>query len=186
MATTQAQKGDTPDKSAKDTANARTPHACACLTGTGKTCPDTTSKAFHQGHDARMASRLAQDVADGKMTVEAADKLIREAGGSDLLAGKMRHSAKLRQDKAAAKAAGPQAEPKAPKGLKATKEQAANVAKAPSLVGSKVKAAHGQRQLDAVIVRNASNDLVARHRLNGKDCDHAVAVDGDRIKVESA
>lgn len=179
----------TAPQSATENKPAKTPTVpkikqCACLNGTGKTCPDTTQKAFHQGHDARMASRLAQAVAAGTMELDAAKKLITDAGGSDLLVGKMAHSAQLR--KAKAEAPPKVRTPKTPKatakgegGTKADSEQAATVATAgKSLMGSKVKAKHGDKDYDAVVVRNASEKIVARHRLQGKNCDHDVNDEG--------
>jgi len=169
---TAAPKGETP---AKD-ASPRAPHACACLAGTGKTCDKTTQKVFAQGHDARMASRLAQDVAAGKTTAEAAEKIMKDAGGSGLLIGKMKHSAKLR-----ATAGDKPAKPRATKAkaVKATDEQVAAMTasaenKGAQFIGRKTKVPHGSRDFDAVIVRNVAGDAVARHRLTGQNCDHSV------------
>lgn len=154
----------------------RAPHPCACLTGTGKQCSDTTLKAFHQGHDARLSSRVAQDIADGKITEEAGIKLIRDAGGSDLLISKTRHSAHLRQEKKAGAAAGPKtaASKGGPKASAA--QQAAMTKAAPSVLGTKLKVTHGGKQVDAVVVRNASEELVARHRVQGRNVDHPIKV----------
>lgn len=158
---------------------------CGCLTGTGKTCDKTTQKAFAQGHDARMASRLAQAVADPQdpMTIDRARELIQQAGGSDLLIGKMAHSAELRKTKASGQAARPAkgatAKDEAAKTVRADSAQARAVASAGSqLLGSKVKVTHGSKTYDAVVVRDASNQIVARHRLTGKNCDHSVTDEG--------
>lgn len=67
-------------------------------------CDRTTNKSFAQGHDAALASRLAQEVADGLITVETAIALVKKAGGSDALVSKTRHSSKLRIERAEAKA----------------------------------------------------------------------------------
>lgn len=188
MATSKAQ-GATQDQAAKaatTTASPRTPHPCACLAGTGKQCPDTTMKAFHQGHDARMSSRVAQDIADGKLTEAAGLKLVQDAGGSDLLIGKTKRSATLRKEKAAGAAAGPKVgkSAAAKSGPKASPDQAAAMAKAsPAVLGTKLKVTHNGKAHDAVVVRNASGDLVARHRINGKDVDHQVTVENGKIIV---
>jgi hypothetical protein len=185
MATTKAQDA-TPAQADKATTSPRVPHGCACLTGTGKQCPDTTLKAFHQGHDARLASRVAQAIADSKMTEAAGLELVKKAGGSDLLIGKTKRSAQLRAEKAAGAAAGPKTTKAATKGgTKATAEQAQAMAKAaPSVLGTKLKVAHNGKAHDAVVVRNAAGDLVARHRINGKDVDHAITVEDGKITVQ--
>lgn len=67
------------------------------------TCDRTTGKSFAQGHDAALASRLAQEVADGITTIEDAIALVKQAGGSNALITKTRHSAKLRVERAEAK-----------------------------------------------------------------------------------
>lgn len=67
-------------------------------------CDRTTGKSFAQGHDAALASRLAQEVADGITNVEVAIALVKAAGGSNALIAKTRHSAKLRVERADAKA----------------------------------------------------------------------------------
>jgi hypothetical protein len=67
-------------------------------------CDRTTGKSFAQGHDAALASRLAQEVADGITTIEDAIELVKTAGGSAALVAKTRHSAKLRVERAEAKA----------------------------------------------------------------------------------
>ncbi len=154
---------------------------CGCLHGTGKECDRTTQKAFAQGHDARMASRLAQAVADpeDEMTAEVATKLIQEAGGSDLLIGKMKHSAELRKNKASA----PKAErkPKAPKDAAEKSDTAeARAVQSPGnpLLGIKVKVAHGEKEYDAVVLKDSHELVVARHRLIGNNCDHEVSAEG--------
>jgi hypothetical protein len=161
------------DTTTKVPAKTRTAHNCGCLTGTGQTCTATTQRAFAQGHDARMAGRVAQMIADGKLTADEGEKLVREAGGGDLLVSKTRHSAKLRAERAAG--------PKTPKKAKATKEQAAAIAKVPSVVGQAVEVFHGKRKFHAVVVRNAAEELVARHRLNSKNCDHQVSVEDGEV-----
>jgi len=192
MTTTETAQSGTPQVAGKpaDTASTtKAPKQCGCLTGTGQTCDRTTQKAFAQGHDARMASRLAQSVSKDEMTADAAEALIRQAGGSDLLVGKMKHSAELRKTNASkpkqpkstnkaakAPAAGPQAD---------TAEARAVASAGDQLLGSQVKVAHGDKTYDAVIVKDAAGQRVARHRLIGKNCDHEVAEDGtvgDKIK----
>jgi len=192
MTTTETVQSGTPQVAGKpaDTASTtKAPKQCGCLTGTGQTCDRTTQKAFAQGHDARMASRLAQSVSKDEMTADAAEALIRQAGGSDLLVGKMKHSAELRKTNASkpkqpkstnkaakAPAAGPQAD---------TAEARAVASAGDQLLGSQVKVAHGDKTYDAVIVKDAAGQRVARHRLIGKNCDHEVAEDGtvgDKIK----
>lgn len=158
-------------------------HPCACLTGTKHTCDRTTQKAFAQGHDARMASRLAEAVAKDETTVEAAEELIRKAGGSDLLVGKMKRSAELRKQ-----AKDRPAKPRATKKdkaegegehVKATTEEAKAVASAGNgLLGSTVKVFHKEKEYDAAVVRNAAGDMIARHRLIGRNCDHEVDAEG--------
>jgi len=148
----------------------RTRHACACLTGTGGTCTATTLKAFAQGHDARMSSRLATMVAEGKISQEDAVKLIRQAGGGDLLVSKTVHSARLRASRGSNE--------KAPK---AKKEAAPEDPKAPSVVGHTAEVFHGKRKFNSVVVRNAAGDLAARHRLNGNNCDHEVTVEDGQV-----
>jgi len=193
MTTTPTAESGTPEVAGKPATSAnttKTPKQCGCLTGTGNTCDRTTQKAFAQGHDARMASRLAQSVSKDEMTADAAEALIRQAGGSDLLVGKMRHSAELRKTNASkpkppkqpkgtsakAPAAGPQAD---------TAEAKAVASAGDQLLGSQVKVSHGDKSYDAVIVKDAAGQRVARHRLIGKNCDHEVAEDGtvgDKIK----
>lgn len=175
---TAAPAASTEPKADKTPATPKT-KACGCLTGTGQVCDRQTQKAFAQGHDARMASRLAQAVAKGDTTVEDAVRDIQEAGGSDLLIGKMKHSAQLRKDKASA----PKAErkPKAdkPKGEQAdTPEAKAQQSPGNALLGSKVQVTHGEKTYDAVILKNAADQMVARHRLIGNNCDHEVSEDG--------
>jgi hypothetical protein len=179
---------ETAGKPATSANTTKTPKQCGCLAGTGQTCDRTTGKAFAQGHDARMASRLAQAVSKGEMAVEDAAKLITDAGGSDLLVGKMKHSAELRKTNAS--------KPKAAKKDKAAEsEQAPEQADTPEakasasagdqLLGTKVKVAHGDKTYDAVVLKNAAGTRVARHRLIGQNCDHSVTDDGqtgDKIK----
>jgi hypothetical protein len=144
-------------------------HPCECLAGTGKKCDGITTRAFARGHDARMASRLATDVANGDITKAEAAKIIRDAGGGDLLVGKMEHSAELRIEKNKPK------EPGAPKA--ATKEArpaSSKPAAGMSAVGQAVTVAHGDKTYKAVIVRDAEENLRARHRHQGKNCDHDV------------
>lgn len=63
-------------------------------------CDRTTRKSFAQGHDARMSSRLATEIANGETTAEVATTLVQRAGGTAALVSKMLHSAKLRMEKA--------------------------------------------------------------------------------------
>lgn len=154
------------------------PHPCGCKVGTNETCERMTQRAFAQGHDAKLSSRLAQEVAEGKITAEKAEELIRKVGGSDLLVGKTQHSAKLRKSNAD----------------KPPKERKAKVAKpkddedddnAPEIepsaprakLNDRVKVTHSvagkdDRTFEAVVVRNASQTIVARHRIRGENCDH--------------
>lgn len=172
MSDNQTAQGATEGKAEKAP---KAPKQCACLTGTGKTCSATTGKSFAQGHDARMASRLAQLVAEDKMTPADAEKLVREAGGGDLLVSKTLHSAKLRKQGGKPKDRQPKGEAKPSK----SERDAAAAALAqggPQVLGTKVKVSHGKRNFDAVVVRNASTKTVARHRFTGKDCDHEIEI----------
>ena len=149
---------------------------CACLTGTDAVCDKTTRKAFAQGHDARMSSRLAQAVADPEngMTEADAVTILKLAGGGMALISKTTHSARLR----AARAAGGGDKPvKAAKPKVADSPEAAIQAAGPTVMGTKVVVWHGKRKFDAVVVRNATEELVARHRLQSKSCDHEVQVE---------
>lgn len=133
-------------------------HSCSCEQG----CPARTQKTFAQGHDARMASRLASAVAGGELTADEAAKEIEAVGGGPALAAKMRKSAELRQGKRS-KPAG------------ATRQQAADTRideQRAQLTGKVHYVVHGKKTYKAVVVRNAAGDLVARHRLLGRDCDH--------------
>jgi hypothetical protein len=150
---------------------------CKCLHGTNKKCDGETTKVFARGHDARMASRLAKEVAAGKMTAAEAAKLIREAGGGDLLVSKMQHSADLRIEKNAAPAT-----PKAPRKpaagkAAAAKDEPATPAATGSTVGQPVPVMHGTKTMKAVVVRTADEKLVARHRFQGQNCDHPLGDD---------
>lgn len=145
------------------------------MEGTDEVCDGTTRKVFAQGHDARMASRLAQMVALGALSAEQAETLIRRVGGGDLLVYKMKHSASLR----AARGNG-NSKP-SPKGKTRKQKEAEELARAleqtsPNVLGNQVRVYHGQRKFAAVVVRSASQDMVARHRLNGQNCDHVVEV----------
>jgi hypothetical protein len=133
-----------------------------------------------------MASRLAEDVAKDRTTIEAAEKIMREAGGTALLIGKMQRSARLR-------AAGDKpAKPRAAKTgtPKATAEQVAAMTASGGSTGArfierKVTVSHGSKDYDAVIVRDAAGEAVARHRLIGTNCDHSVSdtgIPGEKIK----
>lgn len=79
----------------------------------GIVCDRETRKSFAQGHDARMASRLATEVANGETPLDVARQLVKMAGGTIALESKMAHSAKLRAEKAARKVQAAQAEPTA-------------------------------------------------------------------------
>lgn len=149
-------------------------HPCACLEGTGQVCPAVTRKAFAQDHDARMSSRLAQSVADKKMTMDQAEELLRKAGGSDLLIGKTKRSAQLRSTKGTG-------EKKATKATKANEAEQAIAKAAPTILGQTAKVFHGKRRFDATVVRNASDEMVARHRFIGKNCDHEVTFEDGEI-----
>lgn len=146
---------------------------CGCLTGTGEQCLHPTQKVFAQGHDARMSSRLAKAVAAGAITADDAEALIRKAGGGDLLVSKTRHSADLRTR------VGNGDKPKVTKakGVKAGDDLAAKVSSAPSVLGRQVEVFHGESKSTAVVVRDATTALVARHRVQGKNCDHEVEVE---------
>lgn len=153
---------------------------CGCLTGTDQKCDRTTQKSFAQGHDARMSGRIATAIAKGEMTAEDGEKLIREAGGGDQLVSKCLHSADLRK-KATEEGGKPKAKKTAKGGPKADATLAAKVDKAPSVLGRKVQVFHGTEETEAVIVRDATATLVARHRVTGKNCDHEVEVEGGNI-----
>jgi len=139
---------------------------CQCLSGTGKTCPEKTAKSFYRGHDAKMSSRVAQAIADGKMTPAEATKLIEGTGASELLVNKTLHSAKLRKEA--------KDRPPAEKKAKAAKpkDTASSTTPADKRLGTKQKVMHGERSFAGTVVRNASSDLKVRHRFQGKDCDH--------------
>jgi len=161
-------------------------HKCGCLTGTGQECQAATRKSFAQGHDARMSSRVAQAIADEKMTEDDGLALVRNAGGGDLLVSKTKHSAALRKSKKSDKAARPAKSPS-----KKAEQEAAEIAAArgeggPQIKGKKVKVWHGKRRFDAIVVANAKEELVARHRFVGKNCDHKVEVDGEDILTGQA
>lgn len=154
------------------------PHPCGCLVGTAKTCDRMTQRAFAQGHDARLSSRLAQEIAAGEITEDEAEKLIRKVGGSDLLVGKTHHSARLRKTNA-------EKPPKERKAKVAKPKDDEDDADAPVIepsaprakLNDKVKVTHqiagkDDRKFDAVVVRNASQVIVARHRIRGENCDH--------------
>lgn len=155
------------------------PHPCGCLVGTDKTCDRMTQRAFAQGHDARLSSRLAQEIAAGSITENEAEELIRKVGGSDLLVGKTHHSARLRKTNA-------EKPPKERKAKVAKPKDDEDDADAPVIepsaprakLNDKVKVVHkangpaGERTFDAVVVRNASQEIVARHRIRGENCDH--------------
>jgi hypothetical protein len=176
---TAAPAASTQNKADKTPAAPKT-KACGCLTGTGQVCDKQTQKAFAQGHDARMASRLAQAVAEGKSTLEDATKDIQEAGGSDLLIGKMKHSAELRKNKASQPKAPKTPREKAPKPEQAgTPEGNAVASPGNGLLGTKAKVRHGEKEYDAVIVKNSADRMVARHRLIGNNCDHTVSETGE-------
>jgi hypothetical protein len=154
-------------------------HPCTCQMGTSNQCSGQTLKAFARGHDARMASRVAQEMADGKMTTDQAEKLIRRAGGGDLLVGKTMRSARLRQE-----AKTNPKTPRTPKAAKAPRTQTESAADKAvdgatttgQVTGKEVGVSHGARKFKAVVVRTAANDLMARHRFQGKDCDHELEV----------
>lgn len=166
MATT-AQKSATKDDAAQADKAPKPDkwHACACLTGTGNTCSDQTTRAFARGHDARFSSRIAEAVAGGSLAEDKAEALIKEAGGSDLLVSKTLHSAKLRKEAKSGEG----------KPAKST-GKASNAKPAPpkseSIVGREVPVMHGAKTFKAVVVRTAAGDIRARHRYQGKDCDH--------------
>jgi hypothetical protein len=149
-------------------------HVCNCQTGLPVQCTARTRKSFAQGHDARMASRLATAVAEGAMDAEKAVELIRRAGGSELLIGKMVRSAQLRKN-----GQGQPKKAKAEKAEKAAEPEAAPTEPGPQ-VNQEVPVKHGARAFKAVVVRNASQQLVARHRLTGQNCDHDVAT-GEKV-----
>jgi hypothetical protein len=177
-------------------------HPCKCMVGTREKCPEETTRAFARGHDAKMSSRLAAQIATGKMEPAKATSLLKEAGGSDMLVSKTLHSAKLRTDKAtekakakAEKASKPKAEKPAAKPVAEAPKDADEdeldededdvedddeddddeVEDVPALaVGTKGHVPDGDKTYTAVVVRNASGELVARHRLQGKNCDHSL------------
>jgi hypothetical protein len=142
-------------------------HACRCEAE----CPARTRKSFAQGHDARMASRLAQAVADGTIAeAEEAATLIRLAGGSELLVNKMLRSAESRKGKPS-KASKTHRDQ--PTGLQAADARIADRQEQRGLrTGREVTVVHGKKTYKAVMVRNAAGVLMARHRLLGRDCDH--------------
>jgi phage terminase large subunit-like protein len=57
-----------PDAGAK---TKNTDHRCQCRTGTKPACDGVTENSFARGHDARMSSRLAREVLEGKTDIDA-------------------------------------------------------------------------------------------------------------------
>lgn len=167
-------KGKTASKAKADEPKANKYHNCNCLHGTGGQCTEQTTRAFARGHDARMSSRLADGIASGDITKAQAAKYLKEAGGSDLLISKTHHSAELRaeRDKAPAKAAAKKSAATAKKSTAKGKTEPAKEAPA-QVIGRNVMIDHDENtEVRAVVVRNASEELVARHRHQGKNCDH--------------
>lgn len=64
---------------------------CRCTPG----CTATTKGNFAQGHDARMVSDQVAQILVGDQRLEGAAQLIREAGGTEFLVGKL-HAAVIR------------------------------------------------------------------------------------------
>ncbi len=91
---------------------------------------------------------------------------MREAGGGDLLVGKMLRSAELRKTGKAEKAARPAKQ----------EDEAAKPEAGKQVTGQEVPVKHGTRTFKAVVVRDAGGQLTARHRFQGKDCDHELDV----------
>ena len=181
MATATAEKA-TQEKPAKASKN----HPCKCLNDTGRQCPDETTRAFARGHDARMSSRLAEAIASKQKTKAQVTKAIKEAGGSDLLVDKTLHSADLRIEKDKAPAKAKAEKQAAAKGKTAAKDNAADKQKTASKspVGTNVKVQHDGKDVDAVVVRDAAGDLVARHRHQGKNHDHPYNAETNRVEDE--
>lgn len=181
MATATAEKA-TQEKPAK----ASKYHPCKCLNDTGRQCPDETTRAFARGHDARMSSRLAEAIASKQKTKAQVAKIIKDAGGSDLLVDKTHHSADLRIEKDKAPAKAKAEKQAASKGKAAAKADAADKQKAASKspVGTNLKVNHDGNEVDAVVVRDGAGDLVARHRHQGKNCDHPFNAETGRVEEE--
>lgn len=153
-----------------------TTHKCLCRTGTTPACTEPTDGSFHRGHDARMSSRLANEVVQGKTEIKAAEEHMRKAGGGDLLVSKMtRAVARLNEAK------NKPAKEKAPKPAKAPKTSpstddpdAAGTAALAKAAGSKKTedVYHGKRKYQAVVIATAGGETILRHKFGGKDCDH--------------
>lgn len=178
----------------------------------GVVCDRETRKSFAQGHDARMASRLATEVANGETTIEVARQLVKMAGGTIALESKMAHSAKLRADKAARKNKAAQdgeaivtlddsdesleagAENMASDegisldqareslGLPATADDEDHE---PPALGTAWKVRHGKRNYTANVIETHTGERVASHKIGSanKDCYHDLAT-GEIIELD--
>jgi hypothetical protein len=178
----------------------------------GVVCDRETRKSFAQGHDARMASRLATEVANGETTIEVARQLVKLAGGTIALESKMAHSAKLRADKAARKNKAAQdgeaivtlddsdesleagAENMASDegisldqareslGLPATADDEDHE---PPALGTAWKVRHGKRNYTANVIETHTGERVASHKIGSanKDCYHDLAT-GEIIELD--
>jgi hypothetical protein len=178
----------------------------------GVVCDRETRKSFAQGHDARMASRLATEVANGETTIEVARQLVKMAGGTIALESKMAHSAKLRADKAARKNKAAQdgeaivtlddsdesleagAENMASNegisldqareslGLPATADDEDHE---PPALGTAWKVRHGKRNYTANVIETHTGERVASHKIGSanKDCYHDLAT-GEIIELD--
>lgn len=180
----------------------------------GVVCDRETRKSFAQGHDARMASRLATEVANGETTIEVARQLVKLAGGTIALESKMAHSAKLRADKAARKnkaaqdgeastavddedemaAAGAENmasdegisldEARERMGLEPLAES--NGDHEPPALGTAWKVRHGKRNYTANVIETHTGERVASHKIGSanKDCYHDLAT-GEIIELDA-
>lgn len=194
----------------ENTASAKpTKRSCQCLLGwtgepalgsnlemadnPGHVCDRVTRKSFAQGHDARMSSRLATEIAQGVTSADVATQLVQRAGGTAALVSKMLHSAKLRMEAAQKKATAKPAtastadddalaenmandegislnEARESLGLEPMTDD-----EPPALpeLGSDWSVKHGKRTYKAKVIEAHTGERVASHKLGqGRDCYH--------------
>lgn len=174
-------------------------------------CPRMTRKSFAQGHDARMASRLAKEVAAGETTAEIAVELVQRAGGTGALVSKMLHSAKLRIENAKKKGEKAAAAPVRDDGVDLELEGAKNLASDSGVTleeakvqlgldgqsadgseepdmptpGDEVQAIHGKRTFKATVIEADGHGVLARHFTGkqSKPCFHDPET-GEMVSIE--
>lgn len=164
----------------------------------GVVCDRTTRKSFAQGHDARMSSRLATEIANGETTAEVAAKLIQQAGGTAALISKTMHSAQLRMDKIQKEIANGQAvdtedDELAAAGAENMADDEGPERSGPGMntftdpmadedepelpeLGTDWSVKHGKRTYKAKVIEAHTGERVASHKLGqGRDCYHDLA-----------